>query len=231
MFKQTDLHRLTDMHSFLALSDRDFEYCCKFLLEEAGYGKAFVTKKGVLGGDGGIDLDIYSPDRKLQACAQCKLWKGRYKGLMKPVRELCGSMKIKGVERGIFIITVDATPAEKREAELQNIEMIDSPALLRLVKQCASQSPVVMKETEKVTNYVEKKELHGSSVFVKDLLQASFAVLGIVIKGICYAALRIVMIVGFLLDMAMKELARNDSNYRSRRKHYRRYRRKNGYGF
>jgi len=138
VFKHKDLQRLTDLNSILSLSDLEFEYCCKFLLEEAGYGKTFVTRKGPKGGDGGIDLDIYSSGNKLIACGQCKLWKGRYKGLMKPLRELCGSMKIKGVSRGVFIVTVEATPEEKREAQLMDIEMIDATALLELVRQCAT---------------------------------------------------------------------------------------------
>ncbi len=142
MFTQADLQRLTNINSFLSLSDRDFEWCCKFLLEKAGYGKAFVTKKGPKGGDGGIDLDVYSTDRKLVACGQCKLWKGRYNGLMKPVRELCGSMKIRGVSRGFFIVTVEATPEEKREAQLMNIEMIDASALLELVKRCTTRDVI-----------------------------------------------------------------------------------------
>jgi len=134
VFRRKDLRHLSDLNSILSLSDKEFEYCCKYLLEKAGYGKAFVTKKGPKGGDGGIDLDIYSSGSKLIACGQCKLWKARYRGLMKPLRELCGSMKIKGISRGVFIVTVEATPEEKREAQLMDIEMIDVAALLKLVR-------------------------------------------------------------------------------------------------
>src|SRR3989344_8424331 len=140
MFRPENLQQLSGLNSILALSSKEFEYCCKFLLEKAGYGKTFVTKKGPKGGDGGIDLDIYSSGSKLIACGQCKLWKGRYRGLMKPLRELCGSMKIKGISRGVFIVTVEATPEEKREAQLMDIEMIDGTALLKFVRQCATGS-------------------------------------------------------------------------------------------
>lgn len=231
MFKQTDLHRLSDLSSILALSDREFEYCCKFLLEKAGYGKVFVTQKGPKGGDGGIDLDIYSPDRSLVACGQCKLWNGRYNGLMKPVRELCGSMKVKGVSRGIFIITANATAAEKNEARLQNIEMIDAEALLGLIRKFKTENEVAI-EIKQVAPAVGSTETKSEQQKSHPLIKALLTVVGLILMGIGYAALGVIIVLGALLAFALEEMQRSDGYaYRGRRYYrprskYRRYKRK-----
>lgn len=143
MFTKEDLLRLTDIQSFHRLSDKDFEYCCKYLLDASGYGHSFVTKKGPKGGDGGIDLDIYGSDHTVVACGQCKRWSGRYHGLMAPIRELAGSMLLKGVSRGVFLITTESTPEERAVAAKLNIKMIDAPALLRLVEKLHEPKAVV----------------------------------------------------------------------------------------
>ncbi len=193
MFTSTDLHRLTDINSFFSLSSKDFEYCCKFLLEKAGYGKAFVTKKGPRGGDGGIDLDVYSFERELIACGQCKLWKRRHEGLMQPIRELYGSMKIRGASRGIFLVTAEATIAEKKTAELLNIEMIDGSALLRLVRKYAApkESPVSERSDEVLVpgHALEKSKYSFSSL----LLDIAVITVGLFVA----AALQIVPFVLF----------------------------------
>lgn len=232
MFTQTDLQKLTDINSFLSLSDRDFEWCCKFLLEKAGYGKAFVTKKGPKGGDGGIDLDIYSADRKLVACGQCKLWKGRFKGLMKPVRELCGSMKIKGVSHGVFIITVEATPEEKREAQMMDIEMIDATAFLELVKRCTTKNVIHSTTGVGVTASVKdrgQKEEKGTS---HKIAKITFAVIGFLLMVVGYAFIGAIIIFVALLTLLALGLKDAGSSYqrdyyrnryrRSEKKYYRR---------
>ncbi len=135
MFAKEDLQRLTTLESLSAMSDRDFEYCCKYLLEQAGYEKVMVTQKGPKGGDGGVDLDLYSPDGTLIACGQCKCWKHRSSyNFMAPIRELAGSMQVCGVSRGIFLATCEATSGEKELARKLNIELLDGPAILRLVR-------------------------------------------------------------------------------------------------
>lgn len=236
MFKQTDLQGLSDLSSILALSDREFEYCCKFLLEKAGYGKVFVTQKGPMGGDGGIDLDIYASDGSLIACGQCKLWKGRYNGLMKPVRELCGSMKIKGVSRGIFIITANATDAEKREARLQNIEMIDAEELLGLIRKCKSEKEVSVQMKQEVSPSccVEVKSEQKKS---HPVIKAFLTVVGIILLSIGYAALGAIIALGALVALVVEEMLRdNEYGYHQRRyyhprRKYRRYKHRHGFGY
>lgn len=234
MFTQTDLQRLTDINSFLSLSDRDFEWCCKFLLEKTGYGKAFVTKKGPKGGDGGIDLDVYSADRKLVACGQCKLWKGRFKGLMKPVRELCGSMKIKGVSRGFFIVTVEATPEEKREAQLMGIEMIDATALLELVKRCVTRDVIHSNPIIAVTSSdsLEQKEKNGTGHKIAKFV---FAIIGFLLMAVGYVFAGAFILLFIVLSFGFNEVGKNDQHaqwhYRPRKKYHRRHKRHYGYGF
>ena len=240
MFTPKDLQRLTDINSFLSLSDRDFEWCCKFLLEKAGYGKAFVTKKGPKGGDGGIDLDIYSADKKLIAGGQCKLWKGRFNGLMKPVRELCGSMKIKGVSRGVFIVTVEATPEEKREAQMMNIEMIDVHALLELVKRCvkdvshATPAPIITLTAGKLEKVEEKSADHKIAKII-------FAVIGFLLMALGYTFIGVVVLIVLFFSLLSLGLSESGSNYQQRlyyrkryrrpRKKYYRHRRKRSYSY
>lgn len=241
MFTPKDLQRLTDINSFLSLSDRDFEWCCKFLLEKAGYGKAFVTKKGPKGGDGGIDLDIYSADRKLVACGQCKLWKGRFKGLMKPVRELCGSMKIKGVSRGVFIVTVEATPEEKREARLMDIEMIDAYALLELVKRCVAKDAPLAIPVSVVEPEADRVEKGGEKNSGHKITKIIFAIIGFLLMALGYAFIGVVVLIVLFLSLLSLGLSESGSNYQQRlyyrkryrrpRKKYYRHRRKHSYSY
>ncbi len=209
MFNETDHRGLVDINSFLCQSYSEFEDCCRSLLEQAGYGKVSVTKKGPKGGDGGIDLDIQSADGTLIACGQCKCWKGRYDGLMKPLRELYGSMKLRGVSRGVFLITVDATPEEKRDAKLLNIELIDAAELLKLARQ------------EQALNKEAESE-DGKNRFISFLKSAGkiiFALIGLLLAGAGFVVL------GLLLFLMLAAASMAENNSHRRYSHYYRTRR------
>ncbi|HVW67095.1 MAG TPA: restriction endonuclease [Candidatus Peribacteraceae bacterium] len=146
MFKRTDLAGLTSYDSFFNYDDRQFEYACKYLLEETAQAKSvFVTSKGPKGGDGGIDLKIHLKDGPI-IYGQCKLWRSRYRGLIATINQLSGCLRRDKIDRGILMITVPATDYEKREAAKCDIEIIDAPALDALIAQLrTSNQPVLSK--------------------------------------------------------------------------------------
>lgn len=233
MFYKEDLKGLKNLDSFLALSDKDFEYCCKYLLEEVGYGKIFVTRKGPKGGDGGVDLDIKTMDGDLVALGQCKLWKGRYRGLMKPVRELGGSMMREGISRGIFIVTVDATEAEKKEARLMHIEMIDVTTLLSLVRKYQSQLNVISQKIEE-----EMTTIHNQKIEAGEEMRFSWGTLiGNLLMIMSFIALfflnafvgAIAAIIIYLFMFSRTEptnIKPSNKNYDFKKHEYRRYKRR-----
>lgn len=129
-----DPQRLTTLRELLACSPDEFEECCARLLERAGYGQTRVTRKGPKGGDGGIDLTMTAQDGRVIACGQCKRWSYRpASGLMRPIRELSGSMTDLGIPRGFFIITTSVTGFERNKARRLNIEVIDADDLESLL--------------------------------------------------------------------------------------------------
>ena len=134
MFYPEQLHTLAGPESLSGMSDRDFEYCCKYLLEGLRYGKAFVTRKGPRGGDGGVDLMLYADDGSVFAYVQCKLWRGRHTGYVKPIRELAGCMAPDDVRRGYFIVTAPANSYEREEARRRNITLIDRIDFARMLE-------------------------------------------------------------------------------------------------
>ena len=129
MFYKEQVAGIRTANDLRALSWQDFEYFCKFLLEERGDGIMKVTpKKGAKGGDGGIDLKITKANGEI-AYAQCKHWSSRGNGLSKAIRELAGCMTRDDVKSGIFIVSTEASQFEEEEAQKMNIELIDRSAI------------------------------------------------------------------------------------------------------
>jgi hypothetical protein len=129
------------------LSGEDFEWFCKFLLEDhLGFERVRVTKKEIKGStvkyDGGIDIIAHKNNETY--LIQCKRWsqfgKDKRKRILPVhlVREHGGVMKEWEIKhskypRGMIIATVPACVIARREAKTLNIELMDYSVIMRLV--------------------------------------------------------------------------------------------------
>lgn len=105
---------------------RDFELLVGEAFRMLGYT---VTETGG-GADGGIDLKLGKDGETF--LVQCKQWKA-YKVSVSVVRELYGVMAAQGAAGG-FVVTSGVFTAEARSfVEGHNIELIDGPALKKMV--------------------------------------------------------------------------------------------------
>ena len=127
MNKYTHINTIHDLHE---LSWYEFETFSRQLLKHIGYDAVTLTDKGPHGGDDGIDLDIY--DNGEHMLGQCKRWTKNH-GLIKPLRELAGSLKKRGLERGIFLVSASANNYERTEAEQYGITLLDAHDILSLI--------------------------------------------------------------------------------------------------
>jgi hypothetical protein len=171
--------------------------------EMMNYKKIIVTDKGPRGGDGGIDLNMYMEGDRLDAIGQCKLWSTRYKGLINTIRELKGCMD-PGIEKAFLIITVEANDYEKREAKRRGIEIIDAPALDRLISEyhekikTSQQTKITIRKRKIIPTLL--KWFFGVTVFL--------LVLPVMIVILPY-------IVGFMILMCIIGLAANSATTES----------------
>ncbi|AVS68411.1 hypothetical protein C8245_24630 [Paracidovorax avenae] len=91
-----------------------------------------VAETGGGGADGGVDLVLGKAGEKF--LVQCKQWKA-FKVGVSVVRELYGVMAARGAAGG-FVVTSGSFTQEATEfASGRNIQLIDGPALLRLIRQ------------------------------------------------------------------------------------------------
>lgn len=91
-----------------------------------------VAETGGGGADGGVDLVLGKAGEKF--LVQCKQWKA-FKVGVAVVRELYGVMAARGAAGG-FVVTSGSFTQEATEfASGRNIQLIDGPALLRLIRQ------------------------------------------------------------------------------------------------
>jgi len=127
------LHRVNPRDELLALSPGDFEHLVAALYKRLGH-KVRLTGRS---GDGGVDVEALNVNAgaKVAILIQCK----RYEGTVgvRPIRELLGVVSRRQANKGVIIATCHFTRAARREAE-ENlmIELVDFPALNRLLNQC-----------------------------------------------------------------------------------------------
>lgn len=135
MFFPADLDRLNGVDDLFGLDGQDFEYFCLHLLPRAWGVTAGLTPRGILGGDGGVDVLLYRTKGRPVACVQCKRWSGRpSEGLDRYLRDLAGAMQLRGIRHGVFMATVRATPHERALGRRLRIVVVDRDDLDRLIR-------------------------------------------------------------------------------------------------
>jgi restriction system protein len=111
---------------------RRFEAVVEALFGQAG----FETRAQPHGGDGGVDIWLYSLDHAAgdapASIVQCKQWM-RWKVGVKEVRELSGAMAQHGIERGQLVTTSDFTDDAREFAAANGIGLHDVDGLLCLI--------------------------------------------------------------------------------------------------
>ena len=132
LFRQVQSNHSTDITT---LSWRDFE---RLVGEGFRYRGFEVTERGGAGPDGGVDLALAKGHERF--LVQCKQWRARQVGVS-VVRELYGVMAAEGVAGGYVVTSGKFTRDAREFSSGRNIELMDGPALERLLRD--GTSPVV----------------------------------------------------------------------------------------
>lgn len=116
---------------------QDFE----LLVGEAFRLRGFsVTETGGGGADGGIDLALRKGGELF--LVQCKQWRA-YKVSVNVVRELFGVMAAQGATGGFVVTSGIFTADAESFAKGRNIELIDGPALQRIIEEAQAGQPAL----------------------------------------------------------------------------------------
>lgn len=127
--RQRLLDSRSDTDSIRDLSWADFELLIGEAFRRQGYS---VEERGGGGADGGVDLVLHKSGEKI--LVQCKQWKSRQVGVS-VVRELYGVMVHEKAARAIVAISGEFTQEAKGFARGKPLELLNGPALYRLVSQ------------------------------------------------------------------------------------------------
>lgn len=109
------------------MSWRDFELLVGEAFRLRGYA---VTELGGNGADGGVDLKLTRGGETF--LVQCKRWKA-YQVSVEVVRELYGVMAAQGAAGGFVVTSGTFTEPARNFAQGRNIELIDGPALQKMI--------------------------------------------------------------------------------------------------
>lgn len=118
--------RKNDIAHWNKLGGHEFEASVASLFRSIGF-TATVSRRG---GDGGIDIILEKPGRKI--AVQCK----RYKKSVGPhvIRDLWGTMNVNGYDEGCIVTTTGFTSGVKSFALNKNVHLVDLNDILRSVK-------------------------------------------------------------------------------------------------
>ncbi len=116
------------------MSWQEFELLVGEAFRQQGYQ---VIETGGNGPDGGVDLVLRKSGEVF--LVQCKQWKA-FKVGVEVVRELYGVMAARGAAGGFVVTSGQFTDAATTFAQGRNVELIDGPVLLKLIRQAKASS-------------------------------------------------------------------------------------------
>lgn len=148
LFEATVANPETD--ALEGLSWQEFELLVGEGFRRRGYG---IRELGGGGPDGGVDLVLTKFREKF--FVQCKQWKA-YKVGVTTVRELYGVMAAEGATGGFVVTSGRFTLEATAFAKGRNIEMIDGPALMRLLRD--ARTPATIPMAAKVNDQTARRE-------------------------------------------------------------------------
>lgn len=135
----------TQLHDLQAMGWFKFEILTKNILLKEGYNNAFITHKGIKGGDDGVDIIAEKNGERF--AVQCKRWTKNHK-LIDQIRALGGSLKKRGLEHGLFFVSIEANDYEQREAKSYGIELWDSNKIINAI----NKHDLLLKKAENIHN-------------------------------------------------------------------------------
>lgn len=97
------------------------QYCADWWEQLHPQDTARVTEKGPHGEDGGIDIEIKTPNGV--KFAQCKHYFREKVLKVTPVKELYADMKIRGVDEGVFFTSIPYSAHAREFAKRAHIWM------------------------------------------------------------------------------------------------------------
>lgn len=131
----TDMAQSSAANALDGVSWREFEMLVGEAFRLQGYR---VVEAGGGGPDGGIDLILDKDGERF--FVQCKQWKA-FKVGVEVVRELYGVMAAKGAAGGFVVTSGRFTDAATAFAAGRNLQLIDGPVLLQMIKQAKAKRP------------------------------------------------------------------------------------------
>ncbi|MDE2594448.1 MAG: restriction endonuclease [Burkholderiales bacterium] len=120
------------------MSWREFEVLVGEGFRRKGFG---VQELGGQGPDGGVDLVLAKGSERY--FVQCKQWRANKVGVS-IVRELYGVMSAKGAAGGMVVTSGSFTTDAKAFARGRNMDLIDGPKLLALLKLAREGNPATL---------------------------------------------------------------------------------------
>lgn len=160
MQRKRVLDSRSDIDSIRDLSWADFELLIGEAFRRQGYS---VEERGGGGADGGVDLVLRKSGEKV--LVQCKQWKSRQVGVS-VVRELYGVMMHEKAAKAIVAISGEYTEEAKFFARGKPLELLNGPALFRLVSKVKVgpvlkvSEPVLTQKDKDI--YATRKETSGA---------------------------------------------------------------------
>lgn len=121
-----NLHHGPALRELMAMDPYDFEDLVAEVYRAYGHHAEQVGQSG----DHGIDVQVRTRDGK-RWVVQCK----RYRDSVgeRYVRELYGTLMAEKADQGVLVTTADITPPAEAWARGKPIELVDGPALLKLI--------------------------------------------------------------------------------------------------
>jgi restriction system protein len=132
----TSAQRIRQIHAvdqLNALHPTEFEKLVQAIYRELGYS----ARHNGQAGDHGVDLDVRTPTGE-RWVVQCKRWRGSVGEAT--VRELFGTLLHEGADRAVLVTSADITPPAEAWARGKPIDLVDGPALLRMIERAQKQS-------------------------------------------------------------------------------------------
>ena len=129
-FLMTPAQRISQVHAIEqlnALHPTQFEKMVQDTYRQLGYAARHIGQSG----DHGVDLEVRTP-RGERWVVQCKRWRDPV-GEAK-VRELYGTLLHEGAHRAVLVTSADITPPARAWARGKPIDLVDGPALLRMIQ-------------------------------------------------------------------------------------------------
>ena len=132
-----DVHRQMDSikasEHFNHLHPTEFEKLVAEVYKDLGYRVRHLGQTG----DHGVDLEVRTPQGE-HWVVQCKRWRDPVGEAT--IRELYGTLLHEKADRGVMVTSAQITPAAKNWSRGKPIDLVDGPALIRLIEQARRRS-------------------------------------------------------------------------------------------